>query len=110
LFQDKNVILDTPTGSGNPWWRWRCNSSRWCRGDGPIRFCDFDDPTEDKVIIATARKILAAKTKLLVHTLAKRPPKWLVELTKCSGGEVSGSGYEALEETKHHEQAPISRR
>jgi hypothetical protein len=51
-------------------------------------FCDFDDPTDDKVIISTARKILAAKTKLLVHTLAKRPPKLLVELAERSGGEV----------------------
>lgn len=51
-------------------------------------FCDFDDPTDDEIIISTARKLLAAKTKLFVHTLAKRPPKLIVELAERSGGDV----------------------
>jgi hypothetical protein len=33
LFEDKHVILNTPTARENHWWRWRCISRRW-RGEG----------------------------------------------------------------------------
>jgi replicative superfamily II helicase len=38
LFEEKNVILSTPTGSGKSPWRWRCISRRWREGgDRSIR-------------------------------------------------------------------------
>lgn len=51
-------------------------------------FCDFDDSTSDDVIKNIARKVLAQKTKLYIHTLRKRPPKLLALLAEKSGGAV----------------------
>jgi len=51
-------------------------------------FCDFDDPTDDAVIKEIARKILAQKVTLYVHTLDKRPPTLLTALAEKSGGAV----------------------
>jgi len=33
LFDDRNVILNTPRARANPWSRWPCTSARWRRGD-----------------------------------------------------------------------------
>ena len=51
-------------------------------------FCDFDDPTEDSVIKEIARKILAQKVALYIHTLDNRAPKLLATLAEKSGGAV----------------------
>lgn len=51
-------------------------------------FCDFDDPTDDLVIKEIARKILARKVALYIHTLDKRVPKLLATLADKSGGAV----------------------
>ncbi len=51
-------------------------------------FCDFDDPTEDEVIVRIGRKVLERQVKLFVHTLDRRPPALLAELVERSGGTV----------------------
>ncbi|MGE9268949.1 MAG: hypothetical protein ACQKBY_12705 [Verrucomicrobiales bacterium] len=49
-------------------------------------FCDFDDDDQDSVITEFGQLLLAKKVKLHVHTLAKRPPKLLMELIERSEG------------------------
>ncbi len=51
-------------------------------------FCDFDDPLNDSVIKGIARKMMAAKTALFVHTLDRKPPKLIAALAEASGGAV----------------------
>lgn len=58
------------------------------KSDAIYWFCDFDDPTDDAIIKNLARKMLAQKTKLYIHTLDKRPPTLLVTLAEKSGGAV----------------------
>lgn len=51
-------------------------------------FCDFDDPTDERVIKEIARKLIEQKVALYIHTLDKRTPKLLATLAEKSGGAV----------------------
>ena len=51
-------------------------------------FCDFDDPTDDRVIKEIARKLIELKVALYIHTLDKRTPELLATLAEKSGGAV----------------------
>ena len=51
-------------------------------------FCDFDDPTDDRVIKEIARKMIGQKVAIYIHTLDKRTPKLLATLAEKSGGKV----------------------
>jgi hypothetical protein len=51
-------------------------------------FCDFDDSTLDERIKDFARKMMAQKAKLFIHTLDKKPPALLITLAEKSGGGV----------------------
>ena len=65
---------------------------RWGRlGSQPPKanwFCDFDDPTDDRVIKEIARKMIGQKVAIYIHTLDKRTPKLLATLAEKSGGKV----------------------
>lgn len=58
------------------------------RTDAIYWFCDFDDPTDERVIKELARKVVARKAKFYVHTLGKRVPPLLATLAEMSGGQV----------------------
>ena len=51
-------------------------------------FCDFDESSNDAVIKEVARKVLAGKTALFIHTLDRKPSKLLATLAEISGGAV----------------------
>lgn len=58
------------------------------QADAIYWFCDYDDPTDDAVIRQFARKVMAKKVKLFVHTVDRRTPELLATLAEKSGGKT----------------------